>query len=117
MALEEGSPESGDEMLFRAFEMRVIGLLWCEGDALDKAVELYDNMQDHNQPKIAANDKDFKPNFFKAFDLATDLIIKNDVLYGPNKGKEPMRELMDEDEKAEKYDEVAEEFLDTVFGP
>jgi hypothetical protein len=87
MCLKEGSPDTGDKMVFNTFELRVIGLLWCHGDPLDKAVELYDNMQDANQPKIAASDKDFKPNFFHMFDLATTLIIENDVLFGPHKGE------------------------------
>lgn len=115
---DEGAalPESGDQMLFQAFNLRVVGLLWCSGDPLKKAVELYDNMQDANQPKIAATDKDFEENFDHMFDLASEMVVQNDIKFGKNKGKKPAFALMDDEDKNEKYGEIREEFLDQVFG-
>ena len=46
--LAEGSVTSGEEMKFDAFKFRALGLLWCNGDTKEKAVEFYDNMQDND---------------------------------------------------------------------
>ena len=73
--LYEGSPASGDEMRFSSFNLRILGLLWCDGDSMEKAVELYDNMQDNNQPEIAASDKDFNPNLFVMLDFASEIVF------------------------------------------
>ena len=46
--LYEDSPDSGPDMRFDSFKLRVLGLLWCEGDPGEKVVEFYDNCQDNN---------------------------------------------------------------------
>ena len=53
------------------FLIRVIGILWCNGKAIEKAEELYNCMQDNGVLEIACNDRDFKPNLFKLLDMAT----------------------------------------------
>lgn len=35
---------SGDDLRFSSFKLRILGLLWCEGNPKEKAPELYDNM-------------------------------------------------------------------------
>ena len=67
---EESNPD-----LINVFKLRVLGILWCNGEALEKATELYDTMQDNDQDKIAASDKDFKPNLFLLFDFATKIVF------------------------------------------
>ena len=62
--------------LISLFKLRCIGVLWCDGSPEEKATELYDNMQDADQPEIACNDKDFKPNLFKLLDFATKMVFE-----------------------------------------
>ena len=46
--LYEGSPAEGADMRFSSHMLRIIGLLWCEGDTEEKVVEFFDNLQDNN---------------------------------------------------------------------
>lgn len=87
------------------FKLRLIGLLWCLGDPLEKATELYECMQDHDAPKIAADDKDFKPNLFKLLDFATEMVFENEAKY---MGKQ--RTVAEDAVKAaqDKYDDMTD---------
>uniref|UniRef100_A0A7S3CL69 Uncharacterized protein n=1 Tax=Strombidium rassoulzadegani TaxID=1082188 RepID=A0A7S3CL69_9SPIT len=70
-------------------------------------------MQDNDQPKISCSDKDFKPAFFDILDQATAILFEAEALI---LGVE--RQFSEEQVskvKEEKYDELAEEFLDAVF--
>ena len=42
---EEENPEHNK---FSCHQLRIMGVLWCEGDAKEKVHELYDNLQDNN---------------------------------------------------------------------
>ena len=113
----EDSPESGADMRFDSFKMRILGLLWCEGGPDEKCIEFYDNCQDNNQPEIAAEDKDFAPNFFKMLDFCSEIVFQQEVLYGEGVGKTPaFSEEQITETKDVKYQELLEAFLDEVFG-
>lgn len=79
-----------------------------------KVRAFYDILQDNNQERISAEDKDFPGNFTLMIDLATKLV--ND--FEPHlSNKEPERSA----EFIQKLDELKEnlaeeEFLDPVFG-
>ena len=73
--LYKDSPTSGDDMRFSSFKLRALGLLWCEGSPEEKAIEFYDNCQDNHQADIAAEDKDFKPNFYCMLDFCTEMVF------------------------------------------
>ena len=77
------------------FKLRNIGILWCDGDPIEKASELFENMQDGDSKGIACNDKDFKPNLFALLDFATKMVFEEEVKYMPNL----VREHSDEDVK------------------
>lgn len=70
-----------DSTKISIFKLRLIGILWCMGDPIEKATELYECMQDHDSPKISAADKDIKPNMFKVFDFACRMIFENEPKY------------------------------------
>ena len=95
------------------FKLRNIGLLWCQGDPLEKACELYENMQDPDKPKIAANDKDFIPNLSAILDFATTMVYEQEAMATGN----PSAVNIDDwnEKKGDIYDKKAEEFLDSVF--
>ena len=91
----------GDD--FSIFKLRCIGILYCDGSHHEKASELYDCMQDGDQETIACNDKDFKPNLYQLFFLATEMVFTQ------------VGHEADVEAAKENYDDIAEEFLDSVF--
>ena len=58
-----------------------MGLLWCDGQPKEKVVELYDMIQDNNQERLAADDKDFNKNLRLIFDFASTYCFKFEMLY------------------------------------
>lgn len=70
-----------DKNVFSTQKLRVLGLLWCEGDAGEKAFELYENIQPSNTEndqhastaQIACNDRDFQRTFPDLLDMATSI--------------------------------------------
>ena len=91
------------------FKIRVLGLLWCEGNDVEKAHEFY-NMLQGSQPTIACSDKDFKPNLFTLFDMASDMTLE----LAPKYTKTPKKVTFTIDK--EQYEDLSEIFLDEVFG-
>lgn len=61
--------------------MRIIGLLWCNGDSKEKACELYESVQDYDLPKIAFDDKDIRPNLNLLFDYSIKMVFENEPRY------------------------------------
>lgn len=55
--------------------LRCIAILWCDGDVKEKVPELYDILQDNDQPSIAANDKDVAPALNTLFDFTGYTIL------------------------------------------
>ena len=53
----------GDEGKICTINIRVLGIMLCNGDADKRAEELYNLMQDNGKIQIAAGDRDFRPNF------------------------------------------------------
>jgi len=106
--------EDPEENKFSTHWLRILGLLWCEGDAKEKVHELYDNLQDNNQKTIAANDKDFRPNFFGMLDMCTSIVFECEKLFSDDEHIAPCPYSEDKinEIKEEKYEEMAEEFLD-----
>jgi hypothetical protein len=111
--LKEVCGDDEDAEKLSIFKLRLVGLLWCLGDPLEKATELYECMQDHDAPKISADDKDFKPNLFKLLDFATEMVFDHESKI---MGKE--RTISEDAVKAaqDKYDDMADEMLDQIFG-
>ena len=93
--------------------MRVLSILWCEGSPKEKAAEFYTNLQDADQDRIACNDKDFKPNLYRLFELATVMVFTNEPTFMGTAANDVTDEKI-ESVKAT-YDDLAEEFLDAVF--
>lgn len=63
------------------FKLRLIGILWCDGDKTEKVVELFECMQDHDNPSISAHDKDFEANIFQLYDFALRMVFENEPKY------------------------------------
>ena len=95
------------------FKLRNIGILWCEGDPIEKASELFENMQDSNAATIACNDKDFKPNLYALINFATQMVFEEEVKYMPSVEREYTDEAIEKIQ--DKYDDLADDFLDEVF--
>ena len=110
--LQKVCSDDDDTEVLSVFKLRNIGILWCEGDSKEKASELFENMQDNDAPTIACNDKDFKPNLYALFNFATEMVFINEPIY-----KKKLREISDDaiETAKENYDDIAEEFLDTIF--
>lgn len=95
-------------------KLRTIGLLWCEGDEIEKASELYESLQDEDAEEIACNDKDFKPTFHALLDFATQLALENEPIYMKTPEIENAEDLLWK--SRDKYDDLFDEFIDSVFG-
>ena len=68
--LHENEPEN--VKYFSAFDLKIIGILLCQGSGDEKALELYYLCQNINE-MIAWTDKELKRAFFKILDLSTEL--------------------------------------------
>jgi len=115
---EHGSTDLAVDQEATCYDIRFLrgwAILWCDGNAKEKVPELYDMLQDNNQPTISAGDKDFNVTMTFLFDCAGYTIDRN---YNIISDEELKPELTEEEleAKAEKYDEIFEQFLDTVFG-
>jgi hypothetical protein len=86
------------------------GLILCAGDPKLKARVFYDVLQDSLQETISANDKDFKESFGKLINLATKIAYQFESEYS-GLDKTSSDRVTDD-----LIDEVAESFLDEVFG-
>ena len=114
----DGSPEfkDVDKNAYSVRKLKCVGLLWCDGSNKEKVVELYDMIQDNNQSRIAADDKDFRKNLFLIFDFASTFCFKFEMIY-MNTNETARTPGQDEIERvrSETYDELCEEFLDLIF--
>lgn len=61
--------------------MKILGILWCDGEDIEKVSELYDCLQGPDDDKIAFDDKDFKPNFNHLLDFASSIVFDNEPKY------------------------------------
>lgn len=59
-------------------KLRCLAILWCEDSPEEKVVEFWNMLQDSYQSKIAALDKDFKPNMELLFEISTTWVIKHE---------------------------------------
>ena len=89
------------------------GIVLCGGKSLVKVKAFYDVLQDNNQERISAEDKDFPGNFTLMIDLATFLVNHYEAEFS---GKETERSI----EFVAKLDSIREkiaeeDFLDKVF--
>jgi len=114
-------PDNGEIVApeYTCYDIRAIrawAVLFCDGDPKEKVPELYDMLQDNNQPSISATDKDFNVTMTMLFDFAGYTIDRH---YDIVSDEEAVRDEMTEEEleaKAEKYDEKFEELLDELYG-
>jgi hypothetical protein len=93
-------------------KLMILGILWCEGDDQEKAVQFFELLQGRQDSRIAANDKDFKPNLYMLFDFATEIVFENEHLIMGTSRSVTKRQTK---KAKEQYEEFAEEFLDEVF--
>ena len=56
-------------------KLKVLGILWCDGEAKEKAQELFSVIQDIEATKISANDREFKMTFEYLMDIASELVF------------------------------------------
>lgn len=69
-----------DEVIFDEMKLKVLGLLWCDGDLTEKAKELYDIAQGNiTDNEIACNDKDFKSLFDILLNFSTEMVFRNEA--------------------------------------
>ena len=61
--------------VFDIFRLRLLAILWCEGDDEEKLEELYDLVND-NVPNITHNDKAFIDAFYILLEMSVELTIK-----------------------------------------
>ena len=105
--LKEGSELSKNALM-------LWGIVLCGGKSKIKVKAFYDVLQDNNQERISAEDKDFPGNFTLMVDLATQLV---NTYEARDSGKTPeysesfMRKL---EGIRSKFAE--DDFLDPVFG-
>lgn len=113
---EESTPEDLDEgtTVYSVKKIRCLAILYCEDKADEKIPEFWNMMQDSDQPTIAAYDKDFRKNLYQMFYISYLLVLEQEEQFTGTKCKEIPEEKLQE--IADKYDEVAEAFLDKVFG-
>lgn len=91
------------------------GIVLSGGKSAIKVKAFYDVLQDSNQERISADDKDFPGNFFLMINLATALVNDYEAQFSgqdPERGGEVFAAL------ERSRETLAEnEFLDHVFGP
>ena len=101
--------------VYNVCKLRRLGLLWCEGGAHEKAVSFYDLIQEHDDSRIACNDKDFKSNLYGLFDLAIEVAYKYEPLYN----KRSQQTAKDKYESVKPdisiYETLEEEIIDKIF--
>ena len=54
-------------------KLKMLGILWCNGNPDEKTAELYNSIVDNKSDTIVVCDKDFKPNFFQLCEFATEM--------------------------------------------
>lgn len=89
-------------------------VLLSQGDAKTKARVVYDVLQDNNQEFISANDKDFEVSLNKMIDLSTKMLYSN--LHIVDSSAQPAVDPSNFANIDGKKEEIAEAFLDDVFG-
>ena len=57
-------------------KIKLLGILWCDGNADEKVTELYHVLQDNQQEEIACNDKEVPVLFKVIFDFATKTVFE-----------------------------------------
>ena len=62
---EETAEESEkiEKNMYSTHKLRILGILWCDGDAKEKGVELYDVIN-QGFDCLTWGDKDFQPCFY-----------------------------------------------------
>ena len=103
--MDPDEAEDQPENVYSVHKIRILGILWCDGDAKEKAIELYDVIS--NQEYLTWGDKDFKPTMTQLFSFATTII------HGYFKDEPNAPELPDGAEDL--FDSMCEEFLDNIF--
>ncbi len=97
----------------------LLGLLYCQGSAIDKAKVLYDVLQDGLQDSIAANDKDLKDCFGRLVEMGTANIHRWATHLLPNNPSGANDDFEKNDDNKRKWKEaivnIQEKFLDEVF--
>ena len=92
-----------------------MGLLWCKGVNAQRISELYNILQNNDQPSIAHTDKNIAPTLETIFDFSTRLVFEK-VYEQENKLEEAEMITDDQIEDAEEtYVDLIEEFIDSVF--
>lgn len=76
--IEEKIPDdiAPDATVYSVKKIRCFAILYCTDDADEKISELWNMMQDSDQPTIAAYDKDFESNLFMMLDISTFLVLQ-----------------------------------------
>ena len=68
--------------MFCTKKLRALALVWCNGDPIEKAEEMYDILQNNKQDYLAACDRDFKPTLFKMLEFSSSMVYKLEPKYG-----------------------------------
>lgn len=102
------------ETIYDVRNLRCLALLYCEDEPQEKIFEFWCIIQDADQPKIAAYDKDFSPVMYLLFDFASVTVLKHEEKFVGECGSPFTDEVLQE--KRDNYDTVIEQFLDDVFG-
>ena len=69
------------QIFFCPTRLKIIGLLWCDGGAYEKAYELYYMISSHRTGQIASNNKLFKHVLNLMFRFSTEMVYKLEPKY------------------------------------
>ena len=65
------------EIWLDVMKLKLMGILWCDGDPHERITELYHVFQDNHQEKIAWSDKDMPIALTILFNFATKVIFNH----------------------------------------
>jgi hypothetical protein len=111
----EPKGETPKPIMISIFKLTILGILWCQGDYIEKGQELYLTMVPGHHEEIAAETKLFKDNIDLLFYFSTEMPLE----YEPKLMKTKRRRYLTEKQKKkqpELVEELSEFFHDEVFG-
>ena len=94
-------------------KLKVMGILWCDGTAIEKAQEVFDLLQEGGMQFISFRDKDMKRVLFALLDMATQTTVNIEADISQ---EEPVISQEVIAEGKDKYQGILYDFINKVFG-
>jgi hypothetical protein len=101
-------------VVFDEKRLKLLGILLCNGDDQERAVELFDIIHEGEQNYMSSRDRRFKELFEDILQMATEVVFENEAQIF---GREPHSAVTEDtiEEAREKYHDLYIQFLDQVF--